>query len=163
MKIFKSKKEFFLMLVIMGSVIVTGFLQSCSDKTDLMMPNEVGINSNKMTLDNFLESMVTNKNIYDNSNTIYIQVSKNLVLSINKKTLTHGNIRLKSVNPETVKAGWTYWGEIHGILDANKANNALKGYSCVEVRFESQTIEKTNIFGVKTEDTFTNMYYRACK
>jgi len=162
MKIIKTKK---VILAVIAALFVVGLIpimQSCSNQNEMELQKEVVINPTKMALDNFLDSIVTNQNIYDNSNTIYIKASKNLILSINKKTLTHGNIRFKTKNQETVDAGWTYFGEIHNLKDALKANNQLNKYSCVEARFESETRTTTNWLGQEKTETFTNMYYRMC-
>lgn len=163
MKILKNIKTVFAVVVVFFVVGLFPIMQSCSNESEIQLHNEAGINPTKMALNDFLDSIVTNQNIYDNSNAIYIKASKNLVLSISKKTLTHGNIRFKTKNPETVKEGWTYFGEIHTLADAYKAQAKLSSYSCVEARFESETRTTTNIFGGEKTETFTNMYYKNCE
>lgn len=100
----------------------------------------------------------------EGGSSIYLKVCNDLVTDLNAisnaeiSVETESFPRLKSVNPETVAAGWTYLGEvanhyIKGPADAIKLFNKYKdewNYSCLEMRLE-------------TEEKVINVYARICQ
>lgn len=154
-------------------IFIIGFLiQSCSSDNSLIDEYETNstmslekINTiqstNLQVVFDTIFQVVNKKEIVDN---IYLKVCDDLVTDINTKPNEKMSInsksfpRLKSVNPETVAAGWTYLGNvpnnpITGATAAIKLYNKCKNewyYPCLEMRLE-------------TEEKVINVYARKCQ
>ncbi|HBL32595.1 MAG TPA: hypothetical protein DDZ96_02095 [Porphyromonadaceae bacterium] len=172
--IFKnSKKEIFYVIMILAIIISFGIsIQGCStdvedsiiDESDTDVEYLASINSiQSQDLQIVLNSVFESIEKIKGDCNVYITTNKDIVTSIKAKQgdisteKSKGFPRLRDANPETVKAGWTYLGEVgtgmKGAKDALDMYNKYKddwNYSCVELRIENDG-KKNNVYVKKCE------------